>query len=149
MKRKQDRRAWKSFFEALAPAEIRSPAGLILGKSFAIRMDTMRLLKTVNRIVRGLYYYVFETALPPNALVGSKPLGEYLKQRRDRPGATDFVQFVPDLPGRRIGNDTFEFRHFLLDEQSHRSFWYLAFYGRFGFVATTDNVPRTDANDNI
>lgn len=86
-----------------------------------------------------MYYHVFGTILPPTAHVGSMPLGQYNKRHKERPGATDFVQLVPYLPGGMIGNNTFAFRHFVIDEQSHRSFWYLTFYEQFAFVAATDN----------
>lgn len=49
----------------------------------------------------------------------------------------EFVQYIPQLPGRIIGKDTFEVRYAILDPDLHSSFWYLEFYRRFAFVGTT------------
>ena len=144
MRRRESRGKWKPLLNTLMPVELRSKAGLILGNSVAIRIDTNRLAKTVNRIIRGLYYEVVKSPLPVDALVGCLPLHEYVKRHPCNSCTPDLVDCIPILPSQVLGDGTFEFRQFIVEEQTLKSFWYLEFYGRLGFVGTTGgrrNVP--------
>lgn len=146
MRRRESRAKWKPLLNTLMPVELRSEAGLILGSSVAIRIDTNRLMTTVNRIIRGLYYEVVKLPLPVDAIVGCLPLHEYEKRHPRNSRTPDLVDCIPTLPSQVLGDGTFEFRHWIVEEQTFRSFWYLEFYGRLGFVGTTDKKRASALN---
>jgi hypothetical protein len=146
MKSKPKSKDWRSVFETLKPAEARSPAGVFLGHSLSIQLDGVRLARTVNRIIRGLYFRVTKVPLPVDGRVGSYLLGQYLKLHGRNQDQKEFFSEISSLPGRIIGEGAFGYRYSILDEQSHRSFWYLEFYRRVGFVGSTWNESPSDAN---
>jgi hypothetical protein len=139
MKRKEGRSVWKPFFDKFKAVEVYSPGGLYLANSFACSLDTARLIRTVNRIIRGLYFEVTKTPLPAGDYTRSMLFSHYVEKHKDESEAMEFIPFIPQLPGRVIGEGTFEFRYCLLDQDCYSSFWYLEFYRRFGFVGTTGN----------
>ncbi len=137
MKRKEGRNVWKHFFAKVKPVEVYSPAGLYLANSLEFSLDTGRLLRTVNRMIRGLYFFFTKTPLPVGDNARSMLFPQYVESHRGEPEAMEFVRVIPQLQGRVIGGDTFEVRYFVLDRDHHSSFWYLEFYRRFAFVGTT------------
>lgn len=139
MKRKEGRNVWKAFFAMYKAVEIYSPGGLYLTNSFAFSLDTGRLLRTVNRIIRGLYFELTKTPLPVGDYTRSMLYSQYVEQHKCESGVMELIQIVPQLPGKVIGDGTFEFRYFPLDQDRHSSFWYLKFYQRFEFIGITGN----------
>jgi len=143
MKRQEDRAKWKPVFETMVPVELRSKSGFYLDWTIAYRIDANRLMKTVNRMIRGLYYEVAKSPLPVDVHVGSLPLAEYMKRHGKSPEAIERIKHIPSLPSRMLGDGTFEARYFLIDGERHRSFWYLEFFRRLGFVGSTSTAPLT------
>ncbi len=137
MKRKQGRNVWKPFFAKVKAVEVYSPGGLYLTNSFEFKLDTGRLIRTVNRMIRGLYFEFTKTPLPPGDCTRSMLFSHYVEQHNGEPDAVEFIQFIPQLPGRVVGTGTFEVRYSLLDPARYSSFWYLEFFRRFAFVGTT------------
>lgn len=148
MKRKEGRRAWTSFFTKVKAVEVYSPGGLYLAKSFEFALDSDRLVRTVNRIIRGLYFHVTKSPLPIGDYTRSMLYSRYIERHKAESEAMEFIQFLPQLPGQVIGEGTFGFRYCLLDEEPFSSIWYLEFYRRFAFIGTTgkqdDAEPSTE-----
>jgi hypothetical protein len=139
MKREKGRPAWKRIFATFQPVEVHSPGGLYMAKSLAISLDTGRLIRTVNRIIRGLYFEVTKTPLPVGDYTRAMLFSQYAEKHKGDSVTTEFIQFIPQLPGRVIGEDAFEFRYWVLDQAASSSIWYLEFYQQFGFVGKTGN----------
>ena len=59
MKREKDRNVWKSILRSFQAVEVQSPSGLYLADSFTFALNTPRLLRTVSRIIRGLYFHCY------------------------------------------------------------------------------------------
>ena len=110
--------------------------------------SSFRSNRRLNRIIRGLYFEITKTLLPVGDYTRSILFSQYVDQNKDDFAAIEFIQCIPHLSGRVIGEDTFEFRYSLLDQDRFSSFWYLEFYRRFAFVGTTGNQndaePLTD-----
>ena len=141
MKRKEGRGIWEPFFAKVRPVEVYSPGGLYLANSLEFSLDTNRLIRTVNRIIRGLYFEFTKVPLPLGAYNRSMLYETYIEQHKDDAAAIEFIQFIPQLPGRIVGEDTFEVRYYVPDPDRHRSFWYLEFYRRFAFIGVTGEMP--------
>lgn len=137
MKRTEGRHVWKPFFAKVEAVEVHSPGGLYLANSLAFTLDTVRLLRTVNRMVRGLYFEFTKTALPVGGYARSTVFSQYFDQHKDDPATVEFIQFIPQLDGRVIGDGTFEVRYAILEPSSHSTFWYLEFFRRIAFVSVT------------
>jgi hypothetical protein len=137
MRRAEGRNVWRPFFAKLEAVEVCSPGGLFLANSFAFSLDIGRLIRTVNRIIRGLYFDVTKSLLPVGDYTRAMLFSQYVEKNKEDPEAIEPMRFIPGLPGRMIGDATFEFRFCLLDQDSFSSFWYLEFYRRFGFVGKT------------
>lgn len=147
MKRKEGRNVWKPFFAKVKPVEVYSPGGLYLAKSLEFALDTGRLIRSVNRMIRGLYFEFTKTPLPLGDYARSMLFSHYVEQHKDEPEATEFVQFISKLPGRVVGENTFEVRYAVLDPTLHSSFWYLEFFGRFAFVGVTGAAEAPQRNE--
>jgi hypothetical protein len=137
MKRKEGRNVWKPFFAKVKPVEVYSPGGLYLANSLEFTLDTAKLLRTVNRMIRGLYFEFTKAPLPLGDYARSMLFSHYVERHKSDSEAMEFVQFIPRLPGRVVGEDTFEVRYCVLDPDRHSSFWYLEFYRHFAFVGVT------------
>ena len=135
---------WKPVFDSLKAVKIYSPDGRHLANSLAMSLDTERLNRTVNRIFRGLYYEVTKSPLPVAEDVRAMSFSQYLEHHQADLAATGFIQHLPQLPGRVIGEQTFEFRYCILNQSTFSSFWYLVFFGRIGFVGTTGKLYTDD-----
>lgn len=142
MKRKEGRNAWKPFFAKVKAVEVYSPGGLYLANSFEFTLDTSRLIRTVNRMIRGLYFVFTKSLLPLGDYARSMLFSHYVEQHKSEPESIEFIQFIPRLPGRVVGEDTFEARFCVLDPDRHSSFWYLEFYRRFAFVGVTGAAEK-------
>lgn len=147
MKRKEGRNVWKPFFAKVNPVEVYSPGGLYLARSLECSLDTGRLIQTVNRIIRGLFFEVTKTPLPSGDYTRAMLFSHYVEQHRDDSAAMEFIQYIPQLQGREIGEGTFEYRYCILDEKCLSSFWYLEFYRRFAFVGTTGSSEPSQTTD--
>ena len=110
---------------------------MYLANSFEFTLDTSRLIRTVNRMIRGLYFEFTKTLLPLGDYTRSMLFSQYVEQHKNDKEAVEFIQYIPQLQGRVIGEDTFEVRYCVLDPDRHSSFWYLEFYRRFAFVGVT------------
>ncbi len=149
MKRKEGRNAWKPFFAKVKPVEVYSPGGMYLANSLEFTLDTGRLIRSVNRMIRGLYFEFTKTPLPLGDYARSMLFSHYVERHRSDSEAMEFVQFIPRLPGRVVGEDTFEVRYCVLDPNRHSSFWYLEFYRRFAFVGVTGAATQGEVDGDL
>lgn len=137
MRRREGRRKWKPVLETLTPIEIRSKRGIVVERSFTFRIETARLLGTVNRMIRGLYFHETKTALPIGATVQSVTLHDYTELHGHEPSKMALIECLKAIPSKTIGESTFTYWHFLIDGNSDRSFWCLEFYEQLAFLGAT------------
>jgi hypothetical protein len=141
MQRMQGHNFWKPFFSTLAPVEVYSPGGIFLANSLEFRLDTSRLQRTVNRMIRGLYYHETTSLLPVGDFVRSLPYAHFLEQYKTSEEKAEMMAALVSLPPQFIG-DAFAYRYLVIDRDRQLSLWNLLFYRRIEFVGIT-----SDSND--
>ena len=134
--RKQGPKIWKPFYDSVKPVEVFTPGGVFLANSLEFGLDTERLLRTVNRMIRGLYYHVTMTPLPLGDFVRSMSYLHFVEQQKDDKDRTQLTEWLASLPSQFIG-DAFAFRYSILEASRHFSFWNLLFYRRIEFIGFT------------
>lgn len=105
--------------------ELRTPAGLYVGKTPSFRIEVPRVKRVVERIVRGLLWHHFESAPAADAEVTTyidpdvRPVMEML---------------TTDLALTGIGGDVFRYRYGQTNDVPGYSMWWLCFYARTTFL---------------
>jgi hypothetical protein len=111
------------------------PGGLYAGKRIAYDVDSNRIRRVVERVVRGLYFAESGNPLGLNNEVriyaNQEPddVLEQLKQTILIPLAT--------YPPKVIGNNVFLYRYHIVEESPVFSVWGVSFYGQVPFLAMT------------
>ena len=113
----------RTLLATMRPAQVRTPAGLVIENGTAIAYDKRRIDRVIERIVRGLLWHHY----------------------RSRPAAVRFeISYKPDLRPiqellggisfNSIGETAFRYRHSLTMEDPNSSVWGLQFYGHIHFL---------------
>lgn len=114
--------------KSLVPAEVRSKAGLILGKADAMMQDSDRILRVVNRITRGLYTIRTGKVLPADWPVSS----DMIDPTEAQPFLAAFqIRFFD------VGNGTFLYDSKHLPEDDREALFWLVFYRSVHFWGYT------------
>ena len=120
---------------AVSPAEVRTPSGLFAGYSMAFPLDMPRFYRVLRKIVLGLYYCKFDKPLPQDHAVllawDNKQTSEMMSD------IFPYMQPIEDF-----GDDVFQFTWFAQPSNDHLTFWWLGFYGAFGFFAITRPIRK-------
>ena len=119
------RRPSKNAVSNLGRAELRTPAGLVIGRRIAIPFDKVRVDRVVKRIVQGLLWHHYQ----------SRPIDARFE-----------IHFNPDLnllplpefmnatTLSSIGENAFRYRHGVTTGDPNSSIWGLQFYGHTHFI---------------
>jgi hypothetical protein len=117
----------------------KSRGGLIV-PAFTITVNTERLLRTVEKTIRGLYYHVSGVPLPAGSGVWSRLYEQAMQDEpepvRDELRATVLPSLV-EQPEVQIGGNIFAYRHARDADNPRCTAWWLEFYRRFQFVGLT------------
>lgn len=119
--------------QALEPTNLVTPAGLFLGRKMTIKPDEKRFDKVINKIVRGLYFFEYQEALPPKNDI----LSFFLKVDEHFQAAGKYVHQLK--PGTRGWPGIFKYKYNRLEKKHHESMWILLFYNFATFWAITGN----------
>jgi hypothetical protein len=147
--RSMDRPAARGFrqavFGSIRRAMVQTEAGLIV-PAFSITVNTERLLRTVEKTIRGLYYHVSGEPLPVGTGVWARVYEQAMREEPDAVRAEIRGTLLPSLaeqPEVKIGGDIFAYRYARDPDHPHCTAWWLVFYRRFGFLGLT--VPTESA----
>jgi hypothetical protein len=146
LQRPESRTKWQAIRDSLRIEVLPTPDGGTV-EQHTIRLRSQTILNTTTRIIKRLYYYVTGSSLPLSTGVGTMLYQDFAEQCRDRPTELRHIHDLAteqtgdfqrsDCGGRDIGNGAFVYRYIFLDRETHSSFWFLEFYGRFAFVGST------------
>lgn len=114
----------QSTLRALLPVEIRTPAGLIIGKQNAMFQDATRIRRIASRIARGLYSYVTGKVLPADWPVTSDLI--------DHNVAGQLFTLL-NCRLKPIGNGEFHYDWKRLESDDRQSFFWMVFYRQVHF----------------
>jgi hypothetical protein len=122
-------------------ADVRTRAGLYVGRARTYDVDVERLDRVVCRITRGLFYKTIRRPLPANPDVRSYLLSQF------EPSAGEAIARLQDIittvrrgPPRIIGRRVLMFWSMLTSDEPDGLAWYFVFYERVAWVAMT--LPR-------
>lgn len=117
------------------PVDLRTPAGIYLGKRLTITIDAERKDNVLKKIVRGLFWVEYKERLPEDISIevyGINGVGEEIGNLIARTyEATTFWEGI------------FEYRHARAPE-SFESYWVMSFYRRNYFVAIVDGASLAE-----
>ncbi len=127
----------RGFFNHVKLVNPKTPAGLLLPRQPALDLESHRLERVVERIVRGLFYHEFADRISDGYEIRSFCVTDRLRQSPD--ACRDFIQEVFPLfnwsPVREVGPGVFKYRLSLSPCDRYTSMWLLAFYERVHFYA--------------
>jgi len=119
-----------SLLEKVRPVENQSPGGIYLGTGPGLELDTARVNRVLEKIVRGLFSHKFHRPLPPDArvVVEIKPEPDHLR--------SPLVAAALAQPPSFLG-EVFMYRVYALAENPDCTSWALGFYDAVLAIAIT------------
>jgi hypothetical protein len=119
-----------ALLQKVRPVDVYSPGGVYIGSGQGVEIDTARVNRVLEKIVRGLFFHRFKRPLPQRAPV--------------------FVEIKPDMARLHSGacsaalqqpptfmDDVFSYRVFVLPENGDYSSWTFGFYDSVLAIAVT------------
>ena len=132
------------FFSQRTAIEVKTPAGIYLGKREGFNVDLNRVNSVTNRIATGLFYREFRTRLPDDYCAVSMSDDEYNRQPNDlKEMIGRMVSVVLSGRTRTVGEDVFSYQFTTASDQPLCSIWVMTFYGKLTFMTLT--LPRKNA----
>lgn len=121
---------------------VRTASGLQLGTRLGFNIDLPRVLRVVERTVRGLFFHETEHRLDPNydvRIFSDDTLTENSSEILEELRNTILIPLAQKSP-TVIANGAFHYRFHITDEDPFLSVWGLSFYERVTFLGLT--VPH-------
>lgn len=134
----------KSFLSDIRVVQLRTQAGLHLGKRLAFDVNLQCIQRVVERTVRGLFFHVTGQRLHPDydvAVHSDDTLREKPEEVLEELRQTILIPLAR-IPPKVIGNGVFMYRFHITNGDPFLSVWALTFYGQVAFLALTG--PRNE-----
>jgi hypothetical protein len=134
--------AAQAFRTAIGAATLMVPrhsqAGVYLGKSPALQVDASRVIRTAQRIVRGLYGKFFGSPLPRTYQLSVN----LLDLQRDMsaiqtPEIRELLILLGQHGKHRAFGQVLDVWYAKTDDDAHSSLWVVRLHGAFGFLGFT------------
>jgi len=134
-----------AFREAIRAATLKVPrhsqSGIYLGHAMALKIDAVRVTRTAERIVRGLYSKLFAHPLPQRYELEVS----LLDLQRDmsalqNPEVQELLMLLGEHGKHRAFGQVLDVWYAKADDEAHSSLWVVRLHGAFGFLGFT--VPR-------
>jgi len=112
----------------------------LLVPTFAMTVKMERLLRTVEKTIRGLYYHASGEPLPIGSAVWARLYDQAMREESETVKQELQSTVIPSLaeqPEKQIGGDIFAYRHANDPDNPVGTAWWLDFYRRFRFVGLT------------
>jgi hypothetical protein len=143
----------KSIMRNLRPVELTSPAGLFLGNTFAMKIKLPRLLCTVEKTIRGLFYHIRGYPVPPGYEVfcsATYMLEKAMPDPATNPVHQVILPWMSREPIHEIGPEgVFRYRYVFHEDGPDTIFFMLGFYGMFDFFGFTKQIGDADEEDEV
>lgn len=129
---RKNRKLHRAVLQGMRPVELRSEAGIYLGKRTAFKFPAHVYEKVMERTARGLYYHHY------NDILGSRVRCEvaFLRSLDE-----DFFKASAQWPQIDIGNGAVIYRYSRAAESLLSSVWVFQFYGAHWALVETEPVP--------
>jgi hypothetical protein len=139
MQRQAARGFRQSVFGSIQRVMVQTKGGLVL-PAFSITVNTERLLRTVEKTIKGLYFHASSEPLPAGSSVWARVYEQAMQEETAAVKEELRGTVLPSLaeqPEVQIGGDIFAFRYARDGDNPHCTAWWLEFYRRFRFVGLT------------
>jgi hypothetical protein len=128
----------KALVAGIKEVDVRTPAGLHLGKGATYDVDLERLGRVVNRTVRGLYFHEQGIALPTDADVQTFAEDGLVGVESTAQGnLKSIILQLYSKPPKVIGQNTLKYWVDFTRNVDFVSVWVLTFYEKVSFVTVT------------
>ena len=122
-------------FQSWKVREVTTHSGLYLGNAWTATVDTKRLLRVVNRTMRGLYYIAMGEPIP---VTHELSCGQMDDRKNLSAGDAATLNELLDIVLRQGKNDArgdgaFKWHYQNAEDDPHSSFWLLIFYDKLVF----------------
>jgi len=120
--------------------ELQTQSGLFAGWGTTLRLDYPRILKTAEKIIRGLFYHTTGQPLCRDYSVWCRLGNLGFEELPSEARAVLERDVIPELatkPIIHVGSQVFRFRYGLSQDDENAAFFLLGFYERFDFVGFT------------
>jgi len=122
------------------PVLLTTPGGVIHGHAYRLRWDSDVHDKTIERLIRGLYFHHYQEVLGPRV---------HISTHWFRSLTQDILDATRDCEQRSVGNDQFVYRFGrAIDGQLH-SIWLFEFHSRHwagGETTPVDDVAKDECH---
>ena len=130
----------KSMLASFRKKPVYTPGGLYLGHRGALEIDRARIVDTVRRVIRGLFFHHLETRLRLETAVWV--WSDWFVEDGDADpefliSVKQVFEFLCTLPLHVVGDGIFRYRYAIDDEDQGGSAWWLSFYEHRNFIAGT------------
>lgn len=127
----------RAFLQGVKLVNAQTLAGIFLGRSMAYEVDSDRLNRTADRIVRGLFFHHREERLPDDAQVKALCLESIRSDRRTLQILEGTLSQLQEQPLITKGKGVFRYQFSLLEEDPSSSVWLFSFYEKVHFFGLT------------
>ena len=130
----------KKLLQNVTLVDVRTPAGLYVGRAVGYKVENERLERVVARIVRGVYWYHYGFRLKENYEVNCYEQSRLLAscdQEVLQEFAENFRPMFGKPPDNEIGNHVFEYWARSDVNDKYTTAWFLRFYGSVCYYCTT------------
>ena len=117
---------------SLRPVEVFTPGGIYLGRSVSLNVDHARILRTVERTVRGLFYHAKKRPLPEGVTLAVYSVDSLTDMQ---PFYERFMPLLQNEPVREIGKEVFKYRSIFDDAFPDNAVFQLGFFERFHYFS--------------
>lgn len=133
IKRSESKQLRKAILRNMKPIDLITPSGIFVGKSGIYYVEIGRLLNTVNRIIKGIFFHEFGHSIPSNYSVRSFML-ELIRFDDD---VINLITIAKGGNTQAIGNEIFQYWIRKTDEDSNSTVSLLLFFNRVSFYGFT------------
>lgn len=123
----------KAILTGLKPVDLVTPSGIFLGQSGMYKVEVGRVLKTVNRIIKGIFYYEYGQVLPNDYNIQSFML-ELIKFDDE---VLNFIAMAKKGNTQTIGENVFTYWIRKTAENPNCTISLLVFYNKVSFFSFT------------
>jgi len=126
-----------ALLEKVRPVDVHSPGGIYLGSAEGLELDTQRVNRVLEKIVRGLYFHRFGMPLAPDASV-------YVEIKPDLDRLRSPVMSAALSQAPSFLADVFMHRVYALPENPINTSWALGFYDAVLAIAVTGAAQHSE-----
>jgi len=135
----------QSFLRNIVDIDIISPGGIYLGNAKGLKIFPDRLLNTVSKTVKGLFFHEDGEVLPGSYAGTAVPIIEgYLADPDFRKGIIGSRDRWIGTPRTTIG-EVFSYWHHRDEDDPYKSLWLLLFYEKIAFLGMTPDKASLEA----